>query len=158
MSNNDKDCYDYMNEAYAVLARLQSYSTRPHDDEEGLGQIRSEIEEYVSEVKAGESIGNDYFKRHWRSIIAEALDHMLSDRLSGSQTNDGTGYGDFEIDLDKCTENDIKIVKAFQELTDIMKKLVDTCKPKAGGRRGKGTRGRMNKQMQRTRKMRNNRH
>lgn len=155
MDNYGKDCDTLMKDAYAVLDRLKTYSIRPFADRIGLAHIRAEIKKYIGQVKAGKSLGNNYFKYDWKSLIAEALDHMLSNRLSGMQSNNNSGYGDFGINLDICTENDVKIVKAFEELTAIMKKLVETCKPKAGG---KGTRGRLNKKMQRTRKMRNSNH
>jgi hypothetical protein len=139
MANNDKDCYDLMNEAYTVLEWAKKYSSKDYNFEHYLGQIRSSMEYYVGEVKAGKSI--DGWTDDWDFLLGDALDNMLSGRLAemprfsdlkGKNMPKNVDEDDFDFEM--WDDKDFRLFKTFELLTEIMHKIVEMCKPENDNR------------------------
>ena len=125
-----KDCYDLMDEADEVFQKINDMCQGGYCDEWrfSLSWPRKALKSMVKAVKAGQPTGPGFF-RDWDDVIAEALDHMLEERLAGHEWKE-----DGKPDFKKWSKTDIQIYNLFDELTAVFKQLVETCKPENNAR------------------------
>jgi len=121
--SDDKDCYELMEDAMNVMNKMKHYDNGYGDYDFWLSGIRSTIKSIVSDVQAGKALPAD-FVGQWDFVVADSLDHMLSQRLAGMprKAND-------EPDFKKWSKGDAALYKLFDELTAIVMTLIETCKP-----------------------------
>lgn len=122
MSNDLKDCYELMEEANAVMEQMKEYDNGI-DFDFWLYGIRDAIQDTVSYIKAGKSLPADFLGQ-WNFLVSDSLDHMLEERLAGHAYK-ANNTPDFK----KWSKGDVALYKLFDELTAIVKNLVETCKP-----------------------------
>ena len=119
-----KDCYDMMDEADEVVQKIDDMCKEGDCDywRFSLSWPRKALKSMVAAVKAAQPADASFF-REWRDVTSDALDHMLEERLAGhAWKEDGP-------DFKKWSKFDVTLYKAFDELTEVFKKLVETCKP-----------------------------
>jgi len=122
-----KDCYDLMNEAEEIMEKITDICPGSCDDYMWwLSGVRKYVKSTVAEIKAGKPL-SARFSDNWDDVVSDALDHMLEDRLAGHAWKIVSGK--HLPDFNRWTDSDVTLYKLFDELTEVVKELVKTCKP-----------------------------
>jgi regulator of protease activity HflC (stomatin/prohibitin superfamily) len=122
-----KDCYDLTKEAEEIMEKIKDICPGSCDDYMWwLSGVRKYVKSTVAEIKAGKPL-SARFSDNWDDVVSDALDHMLEDRLAGHAWKIVSGK--HLPDFNRWSDSDVTLYKLFDELTEVVKELVKTCKP-----------------------------